>query len=114
MKLTKDCKAVLDTVISIEPDNGLRFYTNDYVINQPSLAIPPEKFMSVLDTLVELHAIQWGDKEHTAFSMTEIGQEYKQIDRLEKRDRWKARIAGFLTGVGGTVLAEIIIKMILQ
>lgn len=82
MKLTKDCKAVLDAVKKLEPNSGIRFYTNDYVINHAPLNMLPKSFLGALDTLAELHAIQWGDKQHTAFSLTEIGKEYKQIDRL--------------------------------
>jgi len=108
MKLTRDCKALLDTLITLEPNNGIRFYTADYVLNSMPNAPSPEKFLALLDTLAETKAITWGDSQHTVFSLTEAGWEYKQIDRLETVERWKERAFGFATGVVIALLPQII------
>ena len=111
MKLTKDCKAVLNAVKPMEPNNGIRFYTNNYVINHPSLNLSPEDFLGVLDTLAELHAIQWGDKQHTGFCLTEVGREYKQIGRMEAVERWRERLYGFVAGLSSGIILAFILKI---
>lgn len=109
MKLTKNCKSVLDTVKSLEPNNGIYFYTTEYVTGHLGLTLSPQELRGVLNTLAELHAIEWGDEQHTAFSLTEIGREYKQIGRMEAAERWKERAYGFAAGiVSGLVLAFIL------
>lgn len=115
MKLTKNCKMILDTVIAIEPNSGIRFYTNDYVFRSlPDSSLTEETFVGLLDELEELKAIKWADAQHTGFSMTGIGLEYKEIDRLEKAERWKERIFGFVSGILVTVLATLIIGWFAQ
>ena len=104
MKLSPDCKKVLDTVKDLKPNNGIRFYTNEYVFQSSDLGLTPQEFTGVLDMLEEAHAIKWGDQQHTAFALTEQGRSYKEIDRLERRERWKERAYGFITGA---ILASI-------
>ena len=109
MKLSSDCKKVLDAVIRLEPNNGIRFYTNDYVLNNSNLDLTPNQFLGILDTLETANAINWGDKQHTAFSLTERGRSYKEINRLETKDRWIERIWGFFAGVLTSVAAAFIL-----
>ena len=104
MKLSWDCKKVLDAVKDLKPNNGIRFYTNEYVFQSSNLGLTPQEFTGVLDMLEEAHAIKWGDQQHTAFALTEQGRSYKEIDRLERRERWKERAYGFITGA---ILASI-------
>lgn len=100
MKLTKNCKAVLDAVIELEPNNNARFYTVDYVLSaKPELNMSRATFLGVLETLSEANAIKWGDRQHTGFALNEKGKEYKQIDRLEAKERWKERMIGFIVGI---------------
>lgn len=112
MKLSKDCKKILDAVILLKPNNGIRFYTNDYVLNVSDLGMTPERFLGTLDMLESAKAIIWGDKQHTAFALTERGRSYKEIDRLEAVDRWKERLYGFLFGVLTAVVVDIISRAI--
>lgn len=114
MKLTKNCKEVLDSVKSLAPNNGIRFYTIDYVLKQkPELNLPRADLIGILETLSEAHAITWGDQQHTGFALTELGKEYKQLNRLERIDRWKERAFGFLSGVAVTVIGALIIQWFL-
>lgn len=110
MKLSRDCKKVLDTVKNLKPNNGIRFYTNEYVFQSSDLGLTPQEFTGVLDILEEAHAIKWGDQQHTAFALTEQGRSYKEIDRLEALDRWKERIYGFICGVLASVVTAFILS----
>jgi len=99
MKLTKNCKTILDTVKNLKPNNGIQFYTVEYVAMNTDLDISAEEFLGILNMLAELHAIQWGDEQHSAFSLTEIGREYKQIGRIETAEKWRERAYGFFAAI---------------
>lgn len=49
----------------------------------------------------------------TAFRLKHQGLHYKEISRLTKREKWKERIYGFLSGVAVTVLGGLIIEWLL-
>ena len=105
MKLSSDSKKALDAVIPLKPNNNDRYYTINYVLTSTDLSMTTDQFLGILDTLETAKAIKWGDEEHTAFSLTEQGRSYKEIDRLEKSERRKERIYGFF--VGGILVAVI-------
>ena len=109
MKLSPDCKKVIEAVKSLEPNNGIRFYTNDYVLRSTNLGLSAQDFLGILDTLENAKAIIWGDKQHSGFALTEQGRSYKEIDRLEAIDRWKERIYGFVFGVLTSVAVAFIL-----
>lgn len=48
--------------------------------------------------MVEERAIRWVDNLYSIFAITETGREYKQLNRLESKARWKERIIGFVSG----------------
>ncbi len=103
--LTKNCKVVLNTIISSEPNLGGRFYTTDFIESKvPIKDFDHAVFRGVLTTLVEERAIRWADNQQTVIALTESGREYKQLNRLESKARWKERIIGF---VSGAVVASI-------
>lgn len=110
MKLSPDCKKVLDAVNELKPNNGIRFYTNDYVLQSSDLGLTPQQFLGVLDSLEKANAIIWGDQQHTVFAITEQGRSYKVIDRLEAIDRWKERAYGFICGVLASVVTAFILS----
>lgn len=114
MKLSSDCKNVLDVLHVLKPNNGVRFYTLEYVFHNVGNSLSPDALLAVLDTLASAEAIVWGDKQHTAFALTELGRSYKEIDHLERKERWKERFYGFVFGVLTTVIAAVILKLILQ
>ena len=111
MKLSKNCKSILDTIISLKPDLAGIYYTVRYIAENFEGTMEYDEYRGVLDTLAELHAIRWGDEQRTAFSLTERGRAYKEIDRLEARERWKERAFGFAAGVVSSLLVAFIINI---
>lgn len=101
MKLTKNCKRVLKAVKKLNPDNNLCYYTNEHVYQDSKLHVHmrPDVFLSVLDALEIENRIRWGDKEHSAFALTEFGRAYKELDRMDIAARWIERVIGFIVGV---------------
>ena len=58
--LTKNCKIVLDTIISLEPNLGGRFYQADFIESKvPIKKLDHGAFREILNTLVEERAIRW-------------------------------------------------------
>jgi hypothetical protein len=112
MKLTKNHKILLDIAIKNPPNLQSRFYTLDYICR---FAQDWDSFIvfSIVNNLVEINAAGWGDKQHTAFYLNETGREYRQIDHLEKAERWKERAYGFVSGVLISVLGGAILKLLL-
>lgn len=98
MKLSKNCKLLLDTIILLKPDVAALYYTTYYVAQHADLGISYNEYKGLLNTLAETHAIEWGDKQHTTFMLNEKGRAYKELDRLEAKDRWVERIVGFVVG----------------
>lgn len=100
MKLTKDCKIVLDTIIENKPDLQDRFYTRDFILNQPAVRhMDVNVYLATLDRLVELRTIEYADNLHTVLRVKGNGMFYKEIQALETKEKWKERIWGFVCGV---------------
>ena len=96
MKLTKNCKLLLDEINKIQPDNNGIYYIVRSVAEHADLPYTYDVYRGVLNTLADCNAIQWADKQKTAFLLNVVGREYKQLDRLEKKERWKERLVGFV------------------
>ena len=101
MRLTKNCRRVLKAAKKLKPNNGVCFYTNDYVYKNSALSkyMEPDAFLSVLDALEAENRIHWGDEQHSGFCLTEFGRAYKELDRMDITARWVERIIGFIMGV---------------
>lgn len=108
MKLSKNCKLILDTIISLKPDVAALYYTAHYVAEHVELDISYDEYKGMLNTLAEVHAIEWGDKQHTVFMLNEKGRAYKELDRLEAKERWVERVTGFVLGIISTLLVALI------
>ena len=102
MILSRNTRIVLNTLLTYEEDMVNRFYS---VSMLESKIRKPIRVVDVLNDLNEMGLLQWGDKQHTAFRISERARSYKEIQRLEKWERWKERLIGFVSGVVLTVIA---------
>lgn len=104
MKLTRNCKVVLDAAIAHEPDLINNFYSVPKVANCTQ-KLSESIVQEVCESLAEEHYIRWGDDQHTAFRLTEIGRSYRELYLGEWLERTFDRIWGFVTGIlAGVIL----------
>ena len=102
MILSRNTRIVLNTLLTYDEDMVNRFYS---VSMLESKIRKPIRVVDVLNDLNEMGLLRWGDKQHTAFRISERARSYKEIQRLEKWERWKERLIGFVSGVVLTVIA---------
>lgn len=101
MILSKNTRKVIDVLLTYEEDLPNRFYS---VYRLEAKLKDPIRVVDVLEDLHEMGLLQWGDKQHTAFRISERARAYKEINRLENQERWKERIVGFISGVLMTLI----------
>lgn len=102
MILSRNTRIVLDTLLTYDEDMINRFYSVSLL---ESKIREPIRVVDVLEELERMGMLQWGDTHHTAFRILESARSYKEIQRLEKWERWKERLIGFVSGVTLTVIA---------
>ncbi|MCI8623798.1 MAG: hypothetical protein HFG26_09060 [Provencibacterium sp.] len=110
MKLTRDCKYLLNEIARIPPDKDNIHHSVTFVALYLSEQDRFDKasYVGALDTLASLKAIEWSNPEHSFFKLTEAGRNYKEIDRLERNERWKERLIGFIVGALAVIIEEAI------
>ena len=109
MMLSRDTRQVIDTLLTYDEDLPNRFYSVRLLETKIQ---EPIRVMDVLDDLAEMGLLQWGDRQHTGFRLMERARAYKEIQRLENRERWKERLTGFVSGVLLTVIAWILSEVV--
>lgn len=111
--MTKIQKSFLDAIVGSEPNLQGRFYTVDFIASKnPAPGISYARFRGVLDSLVDMKVIAWADKAHSAFTVSETGFGYRELERLEKRQRRKERFIGFVTGIVSGIIVGIAVSSI--
>lgn len=113
MKLTKDCKYVLDQFIAHPPESPGEIY--DYVIwaqfiDENRLTVA--QYRGVLETLESAGCIKWLEGSSMKFYLLDAGRNYKELQRADAKETWGNRILGFFGGVLVTVIAQLIINCI--
>ena len=93
MILSKDTRKVIDILLTYDEDLPNRFYSVRFFF---FLIKAPVRVVDVLEDMDNLGLLRWGDKQHTAFRISERARSYKEIQRLEKWERWKERLIGFV------------------
>ena len=102
MILSKDTRKVIDILLTYDEDLPNRFYSVRFLETKIKA---PIRVVDVLEDMDNLGLLRWGDKQHTDFRILESARSYKEIQRLEKWERWKERLIGFVSGVVLTVIA---------
>ena len=105
MMLSRDTRKVIDTLLTYDEDLPNRFYSVRLLETKIQ---EPIRVMDVLDDLAEMGLLQWGDRQHTGFRLMERARAYKEIQRLENRER----LTGFVSGVLLTVIAWILSEVV--
>lgn len=63
---------------------------------------------SIMEMLENNGAIK-ATRNHV-FRLTQIGIHYQELQRLERREKWKERIFGFISGVAVAVIGDLIVR----
>lgn len=113
MKLSKDCKYVLDILKSNPPQHNSALY-DAFVWTQfvDGERLNYSSYMGVLETLSANNLIVWADGEHKIFILSDAGKNYKKLMRQEKANAWLNRILGFVSGIAASVIVELLIQFI--
>lgn len=112
MRLTKNCRYVLDVLIANPPELKSSVY-NAFawmsVIEKDrieSYAV----YMGVLSTLAEGGYIEWIDGSTSEFMLTEKGKNYKELKYMEIRSAVIHESIGFALGVGAAIVVKLLVN----
>lgn len=74
------------------------------------------EYDSEIDSITEMLADAGAIKPimNHVFRLTQIGLHYRELQKLERREKWKERAYGFVSGVVTTVIAELIAWLIIR
>lgn len=95
MIFSDDTRYLIDTVCSYEPDLPNGFYS----VSKLQTKMNRVDATMILESLGNRGYVHWGDKYHSAFWLLEEARAYKNIEKLENRERWKERLIGFAFGI---------------
>ena len=115
MILDKESKDMLDLLLTSKPDSPRNSFSYDYICEISG--IPEDDMFPIIKNLVKTgfaeyaYRVSSSGRKDAGIALTQVGLKYKEINRLERRERWKERIAGFCFGVASSVIAAIIIKL---
>lgn len=113
MKLTRDCKYVLNQFIDHPPKSPGAIY--DYIvwsqfIDETRLSVA--QYRGVLETLASVGCIKWLEGSSTEFYLLDTGRNYKELQRADAKEAWLNRFIGFISGVLAAVAADLLIDFI--
>lgn len=113
MKLSKDCKYVLDILKSNPPQKNSALY-DVFVWTQfvDGKRLDYSSYMGILETLSSNNLIVWADGEHKTFILSDAGKNYKKLLLEEKVSAWLNRILGFVAGIATPIIVELLIQFI--
>jgi hypothetical protein len=103
MILTDNMKRLIDELNVYEPDLPNGFYSVNVLQRRLDFTA-----QFVLESLANDGLIRWGDKQHTAFWLLERARNYKNIEKLERIERWKERAIGFVCGILTSIVTGLI------
>lgn len=112
MRLTKNCRYVLDVLIANPPQTQSSSYDAFAwmsVIEKDrieSYAV----YMGVLSTLAEGGYIEWIDGSTSEFMLTEKGKNYKELKYMEIRSAVIHEAIGFALGVGAAIVVKLLVN----
>lgn len=113
MKLSKNCKYVLELLKSNPPQPNSALY-DAFIWTQviDGRRLDYAAYMGVLETLTANSLIAWADNEHKTFILTDAGKNYKKLTRRERLSVWSNRILGFISGIAASVIVELLVQFI--
>lgn len=107
MYLSEDSKLFLDVMIKNSPDLMNGYFRVDFVIENAK-GYKGDYFSAkgVTETLVKQELAKFGDSSRETIRLLEAGRAYKELEGLERKDRWIQRIWGFLAGIATTLIVK--------
>ena len=105
---------MLDLLLTSKPDSPRNSFSYDYICEISSI---DDDMFPIIKNLVKngfaeyAYRVSSSGRKDAGIALTQVGLKYKGINRLERRECWKERIAGFCFGVASSVIAAIIIKL---
>ena len=81
MILSKDTRKVIDILLTYDEDLPNRFYSVRFLETKIKA---PVRVVDVLEDMDNLGLLRWGDKQHTAFRISE-----RERDRTKKFSVWR-------------------------
>ena len=114
MIIDRKTKELLDLLISSTPDKPRNSFSYDWICELSGLD-EAEMFVCVKQ-LVKLELAEYAYRSTTSsrkdvgIALTQSGLRYKEIGKLERLERWKERLAGFIIGILTSVIGAVIIE----
>lgn len=116
MILDQQTRQILDILIAAAPDLPRKSYSYQHIcklINREEDDMFPLVKMLVEKGLAEYsYAASKSARRDVGIALTHKGTVYKELQALERKERWKERAYGFFSGVAVTVLAGLILQSI--
>ncbi len=109
MYLDKESKRMLDRLIAGGPGGPQRVYTYEYL--EQTFGYAEDETRRILKGLADKALVELAYYSSGAIagaSLTQGGKAYKEIRRMEERDKWLERLYGFIAGVAVSVLVAFI------
>ena len=113
MLIDKDTRKLLKLLNNSEPDFSRGIFSFEHILEISKMdeaKLSPIVKELEKQGLAEYAAYSSGMK--IGIALTQRGKKYKELQRLESRERWKERIIGFVSGVLATVLSGLILELL--
>ena len=98
MLLDQDTKYALDSILAAKPDGPRQSYSYPYLCNV--ISMDEDHMFPIIKSLVDkglaeyAYAVNSRGRRDVGIALTQNGRKYKEIGRLERRERWKERFIG--------------------
>lgn len=117
MLLDKESKAMLDLLLSSEPDKPRQSFSYEHIC-EISGKEEADMFRIVKGLVSNgfaeyAYRVTSSGRKDAGIALTQSGVKYKELGRLERRERWKERFFGFVFGVATSVFAAIITRILI-
>ena len=112
MILDRESKTMLDNLISGEPDYARGTFSYEYICEQ--FHMDSDDVLRIAKELEKKGLVEyarWSSGPSMGVLLTQAGKAYREINRLESKERWKERIIGFTFGVLSAVSIAVILEL---
>ena len=106
MKLDKESRNFLDKLIASESDFSMGVFTYEHIVD--TFKMDEADMYRVVRGLKDrglLDVATWNGDIDFGVILSQKGKTYKELNRLDARERWRERLWGFITGAALVALA---------
>lgn len=114
MFVDSDSRGMLDLLLVSEPDCPRRSFSYDRICELSGL--DDDKMFPIVKGLVErglaehAYRVSPAGRRDVGIALTQSGIKYRELQRLERAERWKERAYGFFSGMALTILSGFILQ----